>query len=49
MSDSVVFLLSIQCIVLLVDQLWRVCSYIKEQRVKENSSASGADDDKKEK
>lgn len=49
MSDSVVFLLSIQCIVLLVDQLWRVCSYIKEQREKENSSVPGADEDKKNK
>lgn len=49
MPDSVVLLLSIQCVVLLVDQLWRLCSYIREQREKENSSVPGADEDKKEK
>ena len=49
MPDSVVFLLSVQCIILLVDQLWRVCSYIREQRDKDNSSVPGADEDKKEK
>ena len=46
MPDSVVFLLSVQCIILLVDQLWRVCAYIREQRDKENSKASGAYEDK---
>ena len=49
MPDSVVFLLSVQCIILLVDQLWRVCSYIRDQREKDNSSVPGADEDKKEK
>ena len=49
MPDSVVFLLSVQCIILLVDQLWRVCAYIREQREKDNSSVSGADEYKKEK
>ena len=43
MPDSVVFLLSVQCIILLVDQLWRVCSYIREQRDKDSSSVPGAD------
>ena len=49
MPDSVVFLLSVQCIILLVDQLWRVCSYIRDQREKDDSSVSGADEYKKEK
>ena len=49
MPDSVVFLLSVQCIILLVDQLWRVCSYIREQRDRDCSSVPGADEDKKEK
>lgn len=49
MPDSVVFLLSVQCIILLVDQLWRVCAYIREQRDKENSIASGAEEYKKNK
>lgn len=44
MPDSVVFLLSVQCIILLVDQLWRVCAYIREQRDKENSAVSGAEE-----
>lgn len=46
MPDSVVFLLSVQCIILLVDQLWRVCSYIRDQRDKDFSSVPGADEDK---
>lgn len=46
MPDSVVFLISLLCCVMLVDQLMHVCFYIKEQREKENSSASGADEDK---
>lgn len=49
MPDSVVFLLSVQCIILLVDQLWRVCSYIREQREKDISSVPGADEDKQKK
>ena len=49
MPDSVVFLLSVQCIILLVDQLWRVCSYIREHREKDNSSVPGTVEDKKEK
>ena len=49
MPDSVVFLLSVQCIILLVDQLWRVCFYIRYQREKDNSSVPGADEYKKEK
>lgn len=49
MPDSVVFLLSVQCIILLVEQLWRVCAYIREQREKENSSVPGAEVHKKEK
>ena len=46
MPDSVVFLLSFQCVILLVDQLWRVCSYIREQRDRDSSSAPGVDEDK---
>lgn len=42
MPDSVVFLLSFQCIILLVDQLWRVCSYIREQREKDCSTVPGS-------
>ena len=48
MPDSVVFLLCVQCIILLVDQLWRVCSYIREQREKDDSSVPGTVEDKKE-
>lgn len=45
MSDCLVFLLCMLVCVSLIDQLMSVCSYIKEQREKENSKASGAVED----
>lgn len=49
MPDSVVFLLSVQCIILFVDQLWRVCSYIRQQRDRDSSSVPRSVEYKKEK
>ena len=49
MLNGVVFLLIFKCIIMLVDQLMRVCAYIREQREKENFSVPGADEDKKDK
>lgn len=49
MLNGVIFLLIFQCIIMLVDQLMRVCAYLRELRVKDNSSVPVADEYKKEK
>lgn len=49
MPYSLAFLICLNTCVILVDQLMRVCAYIREQREKENSTASVAEEDKEKK